>query len=488
MALASPLLRRQRIASVAGAFMPGPVAVHRCHPSSHFGCSSACLPQSPARTATGRAAHSLTSSRLAATAASDYQTTTSASITIDASELDVGYSSVQGVRDTMEDEVQVHFNPQGHYLYAAVFDGHGGDQAVQWLARELHGQVESCLVGRTLFGGGAAGAGSGPSSSSASPSPSPSSSGSSNGGSGSSCSTSSKHHHATAGASSSGGKSGTTSSRNTTNAANNNNNGTSSSSPPSSGSSSNLGISTREIVPQRLIDSFHTADRQLLSYLEASGGEEAAQSGSTATVVVIKDDKLVVANVGDSQAVLSRKGTAVTLAHSHRVYGSGPDVAAEIERVKSVGGWVDDGRVCGVLAVSRAFGDWDFKGAGLQRLLEMGVERGFWDSSFASQQRFSADPVVATPDVTETILSSDDEFLIVASDGLWDVLPPREAVQWARKEFKAKKDASQVAASLAGLALKRYSTDNVAVVVVDLQGAEARTAAKTVGGSRGQQG
>ncbi len=32
-----------------------------------------------------------------------------------------------------------------------------------------------------------------------------------------------------------------------------------------------------------------------------------------------------------------------------------------------------------------------------------------------------------------------DEFLVVASDGLWDVLPPREAVQWARKQFKEKK-------------------------------------------------
>jgi protein phosphatase 1A len=173
-----------------------------------------------------------------------------------------------------------------------------------------------------------------------------------------------------------------------------------------------------------------------------------------------------------TQAILSRKGIAVTLAAYHRVYGSSSDVFSEIERVKSVGGWVDDGRVCGVLAVSRAFGDWEFKGTGLPRLLETGIERGYWDAEFAGQQKFSADPVLSTPDVTETVLTEDDEFLIVASDGLWDVLPPREAVAWARKEFRAKKDASQVAASLAGLALKRYSTDNVAVVVVDLQGGE----------------
>ncbi|GLC42261.1 hypothetical protein PLESTF_001141700 [Pleodorina starrii] len=329
----------------------------------------------------------------------------------------------------MEDEVQVHYNTVGHYLYAAVFDGHGGEAAAQWLAKQLHVQVENCLVGRTVSGKNGA--------------PAASTSTSSNGASGSAAA--------------------------------------------SSGSGGGKGISSRDICPQQLIDSFQMADRALLEHLQAEGGEDAAQAGSTATVAVIKDDKLVVANVGDSQAILSRKGTAVTLAHYHRVYGSGPDVSSEIERIKSVGGWVDDGRVCGVLAVSRAFGDWEFKGRGLPRLLETGIERGYWDADFASQQTFSADPVVATPDVTETLLTEDDEFLIVASDGLWDVLPPREAVAWARKEFRAKKDAAEVAASLAGLALKRYSTDNVAVVVVDLQGGEfwsAKPKAKQGGGKK----
>jgi hypothetical protein len=103
---------------------------------------------------------------------------------------------------------------------------------------------------------------------------------------------------------------------------------------------------------------------------------------------------------------------------------------------------VDDGRVCGVLAVSRAFGDCEFKGTGLPRLLKVrplgsksqpcitatrsqhpcagasgrasptpglpalqsGIERGYWDAEFAAKQRFSSDPVVCTPDVTETQL------------------------------------------------------------------------------------
>ncbi|GIL79279.1 hypothetical protein Vretimale_16457 [Volvox reticuliferus] len=409
MALSSPLLRGPRF----GGSGPGINTVYlgalpRCQTWAIPGNISACAQHSSAWNAFGRVASRQV---VAATSPGSPDTST---VIVTASELDVGYSSVQGVRDTMEDEVQVHYNTAGHYLYAAVFDGHGGEKAAQWLAKQLHVQVENCLVGRTVAGKSGAPVSSAPKS---------------------------------------------------------NGNGAG-----SSGSSGSKGINSRDICPQQLIDSFHMADKALLEHLAAEGGEDAAQAGSTATVAVIKDDKLVVANVGDSQAILSRNGNAVTLAHYHRVYGSGPDVTSEIERVKSVGGWVDDGRVCGVLAVSRAFGDWEFKGSGLPRLLETGIERGYWDSEFAAQQSFSADPVVSTPDVTETLLTEGDEFLIVASDGLWDVLPPREAVAWARKEFRAKKDASEVAASLAGLALKRYSTDNVAVVVVDLQGSDVWTA------------
>ena len=55
--------------------------------------------------------------------------------------------------------------------------------------------------------------------------------------------------------------------------------------------------------------------------------------------------------------------------------GAGAAVEAEIARVKAAGGWVSDGRVCDVLAVSRAFGDRQFKGAeGLRELVARGVE------------------------------------------------------------------------------------------------------------------
>lgn len=51
----------------------------------------------------------------------------------------------------------------------------------------------------------------------------------------------------------------------------------------------------------------------------------------------------------------------ITLTSQHRVMGFGDHVIEEIERVEAAGGWIIDGRVCNVLAVSRAFGDPEFK-------------------------------------------------------------------------------------------------------------------------------
>jgi len=221
-----------------------------------------------------------------------------------------------------------------------------------------------------------------------------------------------------------------------------------------------------------LSDAFEDADKQLLAYLETQGTDILQNAGSTGTVALVRTDRVVLANVGDSQGFLLRKGQPFALATPHRVYGQGDFVKTEIERVRSTGGWIHDGRVCNILAVSRAFGDWEFKGVGLSGLLQAGVERGYWPPEFAQGQSFKSDPVIVTPDASDTRLTEDDELLVVATDGMWDVLPPLEALRWARKEFKARRNAQEVAESLVALALKRYTTDNVACIVVDLKGQE----------------
>merc|ERR1739848_744445 len=65
-------------------------------------------------------------------------------------------------------------------------------------------------------------------------------------------------------------------------------------------------------------------------------------------------DKLVVANIGDSRAVLSRRGQAVAMSQDQK-----PTMFSEWERIKKAGGYIDDeGFLNGQLAVSSAIGDW----------------------------------------------------------------------------------------------------------------------------------
>ena len=65
---------------------------------------------------------------------------------------------------------------------------------------------------------------------------------------------------------------------------------------------------------------------------------------------------IICANAGDSRSVVSVGGKAVELSYDHK-----PDVVTERKRVMQAGCHVEDGRVNGVIAVSRAIGDWEYK-------------------------------------------------------------------------------------------------------------------------------
>ena len=88
------------------------------------------------------------------------------------------------------------------------------------------------------------------------------------------------------------------------------------------------------------------------------------------------------------------------------------------------GGWVTQERVCGILAVSRAFGDYEFKG-GRSELLEQFRYDG---NLQATTSTLHAPPVIASPHVYELNSSTVDEFIIIATDGIWDVMNGSQAV------------------------------------------------------------
>ncbi|KAF0919546.1 hypothetical protein E2562_029772 [Oryza meyeriana var. granulata] len=193
---------------------------------------------------------------------------------------------------------------------------------------------------------------------------------------------------------------------------------------------------------------------------EADTGEQAV--GSTAVVAVVGPRRIVVANCGDSRAVLSRGGVAVPLSSDHK-----PDRPDEMERVEAAGGRVinwNGYRILGVLATSRSIGDYYLKPY-----------------------------VIAEPEVTVMDRTDKDEFLILASDGLWDVVSNEVACKIARNclsgraaskypESVSGSTAADAAALLVELAISRGSKDNISVVVVELRRLKSRTTASKENG------
>ncbi|KAI4376215.1 hypothetical protein MLD38_014002 [Melastoma candidum] len=180
-------------------------------------------------------------------------------------------------------------------------------------------------------------------------------------------------------------------------------------------------------IRSAIADSFSHTDSELLK----SENNQQRDAGSTASTAILVGGRLLVANVGDSRAVISRGGKAIAVSRDHK-----PDQSDERQRIENAGGfvmWAGTWRVGGVLAVSRAFGD---------RLLKQYV--------------------VAEPEIQEEAIDSSLEFLILASDGLWDVVTNQEAVTL----IKTIDDPEVAAKRLLEEASRRGSADNITCVVV----------------------
>ncbi|KAJ0976820.1 hypothetical protein J5N97_012294 [Dioscorea zingiberensis] len=153
-------------------------------------------------------------------------------------------------------------------------------------------------------------------------------------------------------------------------------------------------------------------------------------AGSTASTAVLLGNHLFVANVGDSRVVACRSGSAVPLTDDHK-----PDRLDERERIENAGGfviWTGTWRVGGVLAVSRAFGDRSLKPY-----------------------------VIAEPEIQEEEIEG-IEFLIIASDGLWNVVSNEDAVEIVQ----AISDAETASRKLIHEAYTRGSGDNITCIIV----------------------
>lgn len=183
--------------------------------------------------------------------------------------------------------------------------------------------------------------------------------------------------------------------------------------------------------------------------------------GSTAVVVLVHvgengERTLVSANVGDSRAILCRGRKAVDLTRDHK-----PSDEREKARIRSMGEDVQ----------------WDPYGE-LYRVKDLSLSRAIGD-------RFAKPVVSSEAEIGSVPLEDEDEFFLLASDGLWDVMTSQEVVDFVHEmlecptqsvktkkgkivltpEFRKRKMARFVAHE----ALERGSADNVCVILVWLK-------------------
>ena len=178
--------------------------------------------------------------------------------------------------------------------------------------------------------------------------------------------------------------------------------------------------------------------------LEKDHPNESDFCGSTCLVAIeYKHEKkryLDIMNVGDSRCVISKKNIAQVITKDHK-----PNWPDEKKRIQQLGGEIYydgvDWRI-GALSVSRAFGDLDSK------------------------------PFISVkPDIFRYKISNKDQFMVIACDGLWDVIDNQEAVNYVISqcydlEYNRINKKINISRMLADLALQKGSTDNVTVITI----------------------
>ena len=159
----------------------------------------------------------------------------------------------------------------------------------------------------------------------------------------------------------------------------------------------------------KIVEGFLALDKNMRELPKFTTGED--KSGTTAVAVFITEDNILIANCGDSRAVLCSNKSVKLATQDHKPY-----CEKEKLRIENAGGSVIVQRVNGSLAVSRALGDYDYKNV----------------AGFSQTEQL----VSPEPDIITVQRCNEDEFLIIACDGVWDVMSNEEVVDYIRARLK----------------------------------------------------
>jgi len=198
-------------------------------------------------------------------------------------------------------------------------------------------------------------------------------------------------------------------------------------------------ISELDRFKQNIKEGFLKIDSSMRDHPKFLSGDE--RSGTTAVTAFVTPQKIIFANCGDSRAVLASNNTVRFGTYDHK-----PCNEEEKKRIENAGGSVMIRRVNGSLAVSRALGDYDYKNvSGLP----------------PTEQLVSAEPDLSVMD-----RSDEDEFLILACDGVWDVMTNEEVVSYINSRLLINDNLQKVCEELLETCLAKGSRDNMSVILI----------------------
>jgi len=193
-------------------------------------------------------------------------------------------------------------------------------------------------------------------------------------------------------------------------------------------------------IKKGIRDGFLLLDDKMRKIPEMASGED--KSGSTAVCVLISPSHMYIANCGDSRGVICRDAGVVFSTQDHK-----PINPAEKERIQNAGGSVMIQRVNGSLAVSRALGDYEYKNV---------------EGKGQCEQLVSPEPEISVEQRNEKT----DEFMILACDGVWDVMTNEDLVEFVRSRLLVTNNLELICNQVIDTCLYKGSRDNMSIVLV----------------------
>ena len=178
-------------------------------------------------------------------------------------------------------------------------------------------------------------------------------------------------------------------------------------------------------VEQAFKNAFEKVDQELKFF-------DSEYIGTTATIVLIKDNNIYCANVGDSKAYILYEKNYEQITSDHKCTNED-----ERTRILSMGGTINKNRVKGQLILTRTLGDLYVKQYG----------------------------VINTPDISVNEINKNINYVILASDGIWDVVDLDTLV----KMGQAGKNVGEFCEDIVKLAINKETKDNVSCIVISFK-------------------